>query len=55
MVIDEALQEVVDFTNIKINKLCKLMPTSLTRTEKKKQYKLSSVVEIKALFEVFYM
>ena len=55
MVIDQALQEVNDFTNIKINKLRKLMVTSLTENNKKTQCKLTSVAEIMKLFRVFYM
>ena len=55
MVIDQALQEVNDCTNIKINKLRKLMATSLTENNKKTQCKLTSVAEIMKLFRVFYM
>ena len=55
MVTHEALPEVVDFTNIRINKLHNLMATSLTETNKKMQYELTNVVEITTLFGVFYM
>ena len=55
MVTHEALPEVADFTNIRINKLHNLRATSLTETNKKMQYELTNVVEITALFGVFYM
>ena len=55
MVTHEALPEVVDFTNIRINKLHNLKATSLTETNKKMQYELTNVVEITKLFGVFYM
>ena len=35
MITDEALQKVVDFTNIKTNKCCELMTTPLTEINKK--------------------
>ena len=35
MITDEALQKVVDFTNIKTNKCCELMTIPLTEINKK--------------------
>ena len=55
MITDDMLLEAVNYTNVKITKIFALLGDQLTEKDKNTQYRLTSLLEVKAWFGLLYI